>query len=72
MVTASRLQHIRHQLCGDGGSGPVFFVLARVGEVGDYGGDAPRGGGLAGVDYDEELHEAVVDVARGGGLEDKY
>ena len=72
MVTACRLQHIRNQFRGDGGAGFVFLVLARVGEVGDYGCDAAGGGGFAGPDHDEEFHEGVVDVARGGGLEDEY
>ena len=72
MIASRRLQHIGHELCGDGSPGSILFVLARVGEVGDYGGDAAGGGGFAGVDYDEEFHEAVVDVARGGGLEDEY
>ena len=72
MVASRRLQHIRHKLRGDGRARAVFLVLPRVGEVGDYGGDAPCGGGLAGGEYDEEFHEAVVNVARGGGLEDKH
>lgn len=72
VVAARRLQHVGHELGGDGRARLVLFVLARVGEVGDHGGDAPRGGGAAGVDDDEELHEAVVDVAGGGGLEDEY
>ena len=71
MVAARGLQHIRHQLRGDGRPGPVLFILARVGKVGDHGGDAARRSGLAGVDYDEEFHKAVVDVAGGGGLEDE-
>jgi hypothetical protein len=44
--------------------------LPRVGVAGDHCGDAARRGGFAGVDHDEEFHEAVVDVARGGGLDD--
>jgi len=71
VVAAGGLQHVRDELGGDGGARLVLLVLARVGEVGDHGGDAARGGGLARVDHDEELHEAVVDFARGGGLEDE-
>ena len=71
VVAPGRLQHVGHELGGDGSAGLVFFVLACVGEVGDDGRDAPGGGGLAGVDHDEEFHEAVVDIAGGGGLEDE-
>ena len=69
MVAACRLQHVRHEFRSYRCPRFVFLVLAGVGEVGDYGGDTPRGCGFAGVDYDEEFHEAVVDVAGGGGLE---
>ena len=72
VVAARRLQHVGHQLRRDRSPGLVLLVLAGVGEVGDDGGDASRRGRLAGVDHDEELHQAVVDVARGGGLEDEY
>ena len=71
MVTACRLQHIGHQFCRNRCAGPVFFVLAGVGKIGDDGGDAARGGGFAGGDHDEEFHDSVVDVTRGGGLEDE-
>lgn len=71
MIAASRLQHVGNELRRDGGAGFVFLVLARVGKVGDDGCDAARRGGLAGIDHDEEFHKAVVDVARGGRLEDE-
>lgn len=71
MITPRRLQHIRNQFRRDRCSGLVLFILARVGEVGNDGCDAPCGRGLAGVDHDEEFHEAVVDVAGGGGLENE-
>lgn len=71
MVAAGRLQHVGHEAGGDGSAGPVLLVLPRVGEVGDHGCYAPCGGGLAGGDYDEELHYVVVYVARRGGLEDE-
>ena len=71
MVAASRLQHIGHELGGDRSPTLIFLVLARVGEVGQDGGDAPSGGGAAGVDEDEELHDVVVDVAGLGGLDDE-
>ena len=72
MITARRLQHICHQFCCDGRSGFILLVLTSVGEVGDYGGYTPGGGGFTGGKDDEELHETVIDVAGGGGLEDKY
>ena len=72
MVASRRLQHVRHQLCRDGRARSIFFVLACVGEVGDHGGDASRGGGFACGEDDEELHEPVIDVARGRGLENEY
>ena len=71
VVAAGRLQHVRDELGRDGRARLVLLVLARVREVGDDGGDAARRGRLAGVDHDEELHEAVVDFARGRGLEDE-
>ena len=71
VVAAGRLQHVGGEFGSDGRARLVLFVLARVGEVGDDGRDAPRRGGFAGVDHDHELHEAVVDVARGGALEDE-
>ena len=71
MVTSSHLQHVGHEPRGDGRPALVLLVLARVGEVGDDGGDAPRGGRLAGVYHDQQLHEPVVDFARRGGLQDE-
>ena len=71
VVTPGRLEHVGHELCGDGCARLVLFVLPRVGKVGDDGGDATCRGSLAGGDYDEELHDVVVDVAGGGGLEDE-
>lgn len=71
MVASGRLQHVGNKLCGDRRAGLVLLVLTSVWEVGDDGGDAAGGGGFAGVNHDEEFHEAVVDLARGGRLEDK-
>lgn len=56
MITPCRLQHIGHEFRRDGGAGLVLLVLARVGEIGDHGRDAPGRGGLAGINHDEELH----------------
>lgn len=41
----------------------VLLVLPGVGEAGDDSGDAGRGGDLAGVDHDEQLHQVVVNFA---------
>lgn len=71
VVAAGGLQHVRDELGGYGGAALVLLVLARIREVGADDGNAPRGGGSAGMDHDEKLHEAVIDVARGGGLEDE-
>lgn len=71
MIAAGCLQHIRHEFCSDGSTGSVFLVLTGIGEVGDHGGDTTGRCSLAGVDDDEEFHEAVIDVARSGGLEDE-
>ena len=71
VVTSSGLEHVGHQAGGDGGTRLVLLVLARVGEVGQDGRDTARRGRLAGVDHDEELHDAVVDLSGGGGLQDE-
>lgn len=71
MVATCGLQHVGHKAGSDGRTGLVFLVLAGIGKVGDDGRDAARGCGLAGVDHDEEFHEAIVDVAGSGGLEDE-
>jgi hypothetical protein len=72
MVTPSSLQHIRNKLGRDRCSTLVFLVLARVWEVRDDRSDASGAGGLAGVDHDEEFHEAVIDVTGSSGLKDEY
>lgn len=41
----------------------VLFVLPGVGEAGDDGRDAGRGGDLTRVYHDEQLHQVVVDFA---------
>lgn len=48
MVAARRLQHVRHQFRRDGRPRLVLFVLARVREIGDDGGDASGRGRFAG------------------------
>lgn len=49
----------------------VLLVLPGVGEAWDDGGNPLRGGDLAGVDHDEQLHEVVVHLAA-SGLHDVY
>lgn len=71
MVAAGSLQHVRDELGGYGRATLVLLVLPRIREIRDDGGDSPGAGGSAGVDHDEKLHEAIVDVARGSGLEDE-
>lgn len=71
VVAAGGLEHVGHESGGDGGAALVLLVLAGVGEVGDDGGDAPCGGGFAGVDHDEKFHNPVVDIVWFGGLEDE-
>jgi hypothetical protein len=71
VITAGSLEHIGHELRGDGRAGLVFLVLACVWEVGEDGGDAACGGGFAGVDHDQQFHQAIVDIIWASGLEDK-
>ena len=66
--TSGRLKHVRDETSRDGSATLVLLVLARVREVGNDGGDPASAGGAAGVDHDEHLHEAVVDVTGSGGL----
>lgn len=71
VVAAGGLKHVSHQTSSDGSAGFVLLVLASVGEVGQDGGDATGRSGLASVDHDEQLHDSIVDVAGGSGLQDK-
>lgn len=71
MVAPRCLQHIRDKLRRYRSSGFVLLVLACVGEVRNNGRDASRTGGFARVDHDEKLHQAIVDVPGGRGLEDE-
>lgn len=71
VIAPGRLQHVGYQLGRDGRSRLVLLVLSGVREVGNHGRDAAGRGRFAGVDHDEELHEAVVDVSGGGGLENE-
>jgi hypothetical protein len=72
MVTTSALDHVGDKLCGNRCAGFVLLVLASVGEVGHNSGDSTSGGGLTGLDNDQELHKVVVEVVtRAGGLENE-
>jgi hypothetical protein len=71
VIATGRLQHVGNQLGTDWGSGLVLLVLASVGEVGDDGSDTAGTSSLAGIDHDEKLHEAIVDVTGGSGLKDE-
>ena len=71
VVAPSSLQHVGHKFRGDRSPTLILLILAGVGEVGKHSGDAAGGGGTAGIDEDEELHDVVVDVARLGGLDDE-
>lgn len=65
LTHASRnLQHVCYQPSADGGTGLVFLVLACVGEVGDHSRDTTSRGSAAGVDHDEQFHQAIIDIAR--------
>lgn len=71
MLAACSLQHICHELGGDGSPTLILFVLPRIWEIGEDSGDSARGGGSAGIDQDEQLHNMIVDVARLCRLEDE-
>ena len=63
MVASRLLKHIGDEFGGDRRPTLIFFVLARIGEEGDDGGNPLRTGNLTGVDHDTELHESGVDLA---------
>ena len=57
--------HIGHQLGGNGIPALGLAVLTGVAEIGHHSGDTAGGSALAGVDHDEQLHQAVVDGLAG-------
>lgn len=63
VVAASGLEHVGHELGRNGRTRLVLAVLARIWKVGQHSRDAARTGGLAGIDHDEQLQDAVVDIA---------
>jgi hypothetical protein len=66
---ARHLQHVGDELCRNGRSGLVLLVLSAVGKAGNDSRNAASRCSAAGMDHDEHLHEAVVDVAGCGRLE---
>ena len=66
VVAPRLLEHVGDQFRGDRRPTLVFFVLARIGEEGDDGGDPLRARNLTGVDHDTEFHERGVDLAAAG------
>lgn len=71
VIAAGSLQHVGDQLGRDRCSTLVLLVLSGIGEVREDGRDATGAGGSAGMDHDQELHQAVVDVVGCRGLQDK-
>lgn len=53
VIAPGRLEHVGHQLRGDGGSGFVLLVLPSIRKIGDDGCNASSRSGLAGIDDDE-------------------
>jgi len=66
VVTSGTLQHIRHQLCGNGGTTAFFLILACIWEKW-YNGSYPLcTSDLAGMDHNTELHERSIDRTTSG------
>lgn len=71
VVTTSSLQHVGHELSGDRSTALILLVLASIREVGNDSGNAAGRSGLAGIDHDQEFHEAIVDIVGAGRLQDE-
>ena len=67
-VDAGTLEQVGDEAGGDGLTRAGLAILAGVTVVGDDGGDGASGCALGSVGGDEQLHEHVVDVAAGHGL----
>ena len=65
-VGTGGLDHVGDELRRDGVAALGLAILPGIAEIGHDGGDAARGGALAGVDHDEQLHQMVVDGLAGG------
>ena len=70
-VDAGRLEKVGHETSGDGLARGGLAVLARVGVVGEHGGDGAGRGARGGVGDDERLHEEVVHVLAHDGLDEE-
>ena len=70
-VGAGDRDHVGDQAGGDRHPRLVLLVGAAVGVVRHDGRDPPGGRPLEGVDHDQELHDRLVDRAR-GGLDDEH
>ena len=70
-VGAGGGEHVGHQLGGDGIAALGLTILTGIAEIGDHRGNTTRGGALAGVDHDEQLHQAVIDRLA-GGVDEKH
>lgn len=71
VVATSSLEHVCHELRSDGSTALILLILARIREVGDDSGNASRGGGLASINHDEQLHQSIVDVIGPRRLQDE-
>ena len=67
-VDTGALEQVGDEAGGDGLARAGLAVLAGIAVVGDNGGDGAGGCALGSVGGDEQLHEHVVDVAAGHGL----
>ena len=65
-VGAGGGEHISHQLGRDRIAALGLAVLASIAKVRDHGSHAAGGGALAGVDHDEQFHQAIVHGLAGG------
>ena len=68
-VDAGALEQVGDEARGDRLARRGLAVLTGVGVVGDDGGDGAGGGALGGVGRHEQLHQHVVDVGPGDGLD---
>lgn len=71
MVTTGGLKHVGHELSCDGCTALVLLILTRIREVGNDSSDTPGGGSFAGIDHDEKLHQAIVDIVGSCRLKNK-
>ena len=65
-VHAGGNEHVGDELGGDGVAGLGLAVLTGIAEVRDDRGDSAGRCAAAGIDHDQQLHQAVVDGFAGG------